>query len=231
MAGRALTPEQAARVYDRIGPLQDWQSFYEGPAIRDLIAHADFGSARAVLELGCGTGALAETLLDRTLPDDATYRALDVSTAMLGLSARRLARFGARVSVRRVTGHPPLPGEDDSTDRFVAVYVLDLLSEELTTAFLDEALRLLRPDGRLCLVSLAPGATVASQLVCAAWNRLWERAPTLVGGCRPVDVRPLLERAWRVDHHRLVTAWGITSQVLVATPLAEQDVAGQDSVR
>lgn len=222
MASRALTPEQAARVYDRIGRLQDWQSLYEGPAIRDLLAHADLGSARAVVELGCGTGALAETLLDRHLPDDAAYCALDVSTTMLGLSAKRLARFGSRVSVRRVDGHPPLPGDGDSADRFLAVYVLDLMSEELTEALLAEAHRLLRPGGLLGLVSLAPATSGVSRLVCSAWNRLWERAPTLVGGCRPVQTRPLLDHRWQVDHDRRITAWGVTSQVLVATPLAGQ---------
>jgi tRNA G46 methylase TrmB len=55
----ALSPEQARRIYDRIGRAQDWQRFYEDAATAELAAHASFGDARAVFELGCGTGRFA----------------------------------------------------------------------------------------------------------------------------------------------------------------------------
>ncbi|MCB0873036.1 MAG: class I SAM-dependent methyltransferase [Thermoleophilia bacterium] len=221
MAGRALSPERAARVYDRIGKFQDWQGFYEGPAIRDLVAHADFASARRVVELGCGTGAMAAELLTRRLPPDATYLGLDVSSRMVGLASSRVSAFGARASVRRISGRPPLPVDDSAADRFVAVYVFDLLADELADAIIEEARRILTPGGRLCLVSLAPGATAGSRLLCAAWNRVWAHAPALVGGCRPVDLRPRLARGWRIEHERSITAWGVTSQVIVAARVAE----------
>ncbi|MEZ5079999.1 MAG: class I SAM-dependent methyltransferase [Thermoleophilia bacterium] len=216
MAGSALSPERAARVYDRIGKFQDWQGFYEGPAIRDLMAHAEFASAHRVVELGCGTGAMAAELLSRRLPRDATYLGLDVSSRMVGIASSRVSAFGERASVRRISGRPPLPVGDTTADRFVAVYVFDLLSHELAAAMIEEARRVLTPEGRLCLVSLAPGATAASRMLCAAWNGVWRRAPSLVGGCRPVDLRPRLGPRWRVDHGRTITAWGVTSQVIVA---------------
>ena len=122
--------------------------------------------------------------------------------------------------MQHVSGRPPLPGTDGSFDRFVAVYVFDLLPAELATAMLAEAARLLIADGLLCLVSLAEGQTRASKALCTVWNRTWQLSPTLVGGCRPVDLAPLLTDRWRVNHFATLTTWAVTSQVLIATPVS-----------
>lgn len=217
MVGGPLSPEKAGRVYDRIGRLQDWQRLYEGPAIRDLEAHAGFDTARSVFELGCGTGAMARRLLGQLLPSEAGYVGVDVSATMVRLAAGRIQSFGSRGSVHRVSGRAPLPGQDGAFDRFVAVYVLDLLPAELAEALLAEAARLLTSDGRLCLVSLTEGQTPASKTVCAMWNRVWQHASALVGGCRPIDLLPLVQSRWRIDHMATITTWAVTSQVVIAS--------------
>jgi len=212
-----LTPERAGHVYDRIGRVQDWQSFYESPAVDDLMAHADFEHARSVFELGCGTGAFARTLLDGVLPADATYTGVDVSAKMVQLSSERLRRFGDRAEVHRVDGRPPLPGVSGRFDRFVGVYVFDLLSESLARRMLDEAGRMLAFGGRLCLVSLTHGTSRTSRVVCSLWNRAWKLSPSMVGGCHPIDLRLLLD-GWEIDHATVVTASAVPSQVIVAHP-------------
>jgi ubiquinone/menaquinone biosynthesis C-methylase UbiE len=88
--GRYLSPEQAAAVYDRVGRWQDTQSFYERPAVDELIRAGQFEVATSVVEVGCGTGALAARLLDAHLPATARYVALEVSATMVGLTQRRL---------------------------------------------------------------------------------------------------------------------------------------------
>ena len=72
-SNRDLAPEEAKRLYDRLGSGQDWQCFYENPAIGELIAHSAFDSPHSVFEFGCGTGAFAARLLQRHLPVDARY--------------------------------------------------------------------------------------------------------------------------------------------------------------
>ena len=63
-----------------------------------------------VLDSGCGSGRLTEVLLGR-LPRGRVV-ALDGSASMLEEAARRLARFGDRVSyVQADLGRPPLPVE------------------------------------------------------------------------------------------------------------------------
>jgi trans-aconitate methyltransferase len=80
-----LTREKARSFYNRFGRKQDWQRLYEGPAIRGLLAHGAFENARAVFELGCGTGALADSHLSRYLSKESTYLCLDLSPAMVSL--------------------------------------------------------------------------------------------------------------------------------------------------
>lgn len=215
---RTLSPAEAGRAYDRIGRLQDWQRFYEGPATRVLETHAEFGLASSVYELGCGTGAYAERLLDRLLPRDATYRGVDVSHRMIALSSSRIEQFEERASVELIPGEPPLPGPDHAFDRFLAIYVLDLLSDDLARAMFEEARRLLEADGKMCLVALSNGQTAPSRAVCSIWNAVWRRSPSLVGGCRPIDIPALLDDSWIIDHASTVTAWAVTSQIVVARP-------------
>ena len=136
---RAFTPDEAKQFYDRFGAKQDLQAFYENPAVDDLIAHADFGHARAVFEFGFGTGRLAELLLSRHLPRDASYSGIDISTTMVRLAGERLRPWQERSATKVFDGTRGLNFPDQSFDRFVSVYVLDLLTPENIRSVADEA--------------------------------------------------------------------------------------------
>ena len=84
-----------------------------------------------------------------------------------------------------------------------------------------------RPDlfGRL---ALHPSVTEISdkrergKLVNAAWRRYGvinsASLPALVGGCRPITlVDELDSRDWDVRRHGTVVAWGVASEVVIAT--------------
>ncbi len=217
---RVLTHEQTRAFYDWMGARQDWQAFYEARATHDLVAHASFETAQAVFEFGCGTGAFAERLLASHLEPSASYVAVDSSTTMIHLAQTRLARFGSRVTVEQTAGSPQFEAASGAYDRFVSTYVADLLSTSDITALLSEAHRLLMPEGRLCLVSLTHGTSWLSRLVTGLWTRIHARWPTLVGGCRPVDLRKFLPASrWELVYVNIVTAFGIPSEVIVAERL------------
>jgi ubiquinone/menaquinone biosynthesis C-methylase UbiE len=213
-----LTSEQARRVYDRIGRAQDWQRFYEDAATSDLVAHAGFDAAHAVVELGCGTGRFAAALLARHLPLDATYLGVDLSPRMVALISDRLAPWSDRATVSLVDADAGMPAPDGTADRFVANYVFDLLGEEDTRATLDDARRVLAPGGLLCTAGIAHGDAGLARFVSRVWTGVWTRWPALVGGCRPVRLVDALGAGeWDVRHRRTVVAWGVTSEILVAT--------------
>jgi hypothetical protein len=52
VAERHLSPAEAARVFDRIGRLQDSQGSYERRAVEELLRRGAFERAAAVVELG-----------------------------------------------------------------------------------------------------------------------------------------------------------------------------------
>ena len=211
-----LTVEQARRTYDRIGRIQDLQAIYEHRAIRELLAHGDFEDAHAVFELGFGTGALAKRLLEHHLPKGCRYTGLELSPRMHRLAKRRLRNFGPRTELLLGDGSLPLPFPAGQFDRFIAAYVLDLMSPEHIRLVLDEAQRMLAPNGLLCLVSLTHRRGRVGRLIDRAWNWLWSRNPALVGGCRALELPHYLSQAWQIEHHAIVTSAGIGSEVLIA---------------
>ena len=213
-----LSPAQAKRFYDRFGSRQDWQGFYENPAINELIVHGAFDSANSVFEFGCGTGKLAARLLERYLPTDARYVGVDISSTMSSLAEKRLKLWSERAHVHQSDGSSRIPEPDHGFDRFVSTYVLDLLPPGFIDQLLSEAHRLLVPGGRLCLVSMTFGATSASRAICWGWQRLWRLRPGIVGGCHPIELSEYLRPEWwKPDHQATVTNWGVPSEVLVAT--------------
>lgn len=214
---RILSHAEARRVYDRIGRLQDTQAFYEDVATSRLLQHGDFSSARSVFEFGCGTGRFAQRLLEGKLPPEARYRGVDLSPRMIGIASSRLQPWKARAEVRLTEGGRPHDEPTASCDRFVSNYVFDLLAIEEIEAVLQEAHRMLQPGGLLCTVGLSTGIDPASRAVARAWSWVQSLAPALVGGCRPVDVRPLLARGrWKLRHHSKLARFAVTSECLVA---------------
>jgi ubiquinone/menaquinone biosynthesis C-methylase UbiE len=212
-----LSREEVRSFYNRFGAKQDWQRFYEGPAIRDLLAHGAFEKAQALFELGCGTGRFAEELLSGYLPDSATYVCFDLSSTMVTLARNRLAKFGRRVDVRLTDGSLKLPVPVFQFDRFISNYVLDLLPPGDIRVVLQEAHRVLVPNGILCLISLTCGFTLPSRIVIWFWRRVFAFRPGLVGGCRPLNLLDFIpEKTWQLLHHSSVVAFGIPSEVIVA---------------
>lgn len=214
---RTLSHSEARAFYDWFGARQDSQRIYEDAALADLIAHADFANAHAIIEFGCGTGRFAERLLSDYLPADCAYRALDASETMVRLARSRLMRWNERVTVEQTSGAMAIGARDASADRFVACYVLDLLSERDIRDLLAEAHRIVGPEGLLCSVCSTSGTQRSAQLVGGAWRALFALNPKLVGGCRPVAVRDFLGEAdWTLRYRNVVTRFGISSEIVVA---------------
>lgn len=212
-----LSHQEARRTYDRIGSLQDSQGFYEDRATAMVLLYGDFASAESVFEFGCGTGRFALRLFEQYLSNTTRYRGVDVSPKMVRLAQTSLASHLPRAEVILIEGGPPDDEPAASYDRFVSNYVFDLLSHQDIRAVLREAHRMLRPGGLLCLSGLTSGVGIASRIMAGVFRSVHSLRPSLVGGCRPVDLLPFLRGSeWQVKHHSKVVAFGIASEVVVA---------------
>lgn len=213
---RVLSQSAAQLYYDRFGGKQDSQGFYEDPALDDLIAHADFQNVQSVFEFGCGTGKLAARLVENHLSSSAKYLGCDISPVMIGLAKRRLAAYGEQAQVVLTDGAVRFPCPDYSVDRVVSTYVLDLLSESDIRLFFSEARRVLIPGGELCLSSLTSGVNLLSRIISFLWMSVFRLNPAIVGGCRPICLDSFTApQEWRVAHSRVVTPFGVPSEVLI----------------
>lgn len=218
MRGRdhVLSPAGAQAYYDRFGKKQDSQGFYEDPALDELVAHASFQDSGRVFEFGCGTGKFARRLLEKGLPASASYLGCDISPVMVGLAQRRLDVYCERAQVVLSDGAVRFPLPNRSVDRVVSSYVLDLLSEADIERFFCESRRVLTPGGKVCIASLTKGASVPSRIVSSLWMLVFRLGPALVGGCRPIRIDAFVNpKEWQLAHRRVVTAFGVPSEVLI----------------
>ena len=214
---RTLTVDQARKYYDRHSAKQDKQGWYEDKALSDMNENAQLGSAASILEFGCGTGRLAKELLSLRLPETATYLGLDLSSEMVTRARERIAPFSERAQIRLTDGDVRFDVANESIDRLMACYVLDLLSDQDIALFFSEANRVLQPGGLLCTAGLTQGTSPSSKLVSRLWSFVQSLTPGLVGGCRPLSLRDKLdEHKWSVLHHQTITASGVPSEVLIA---------------
>ena len=217
---RTLTRAEAKSYYDNFGTKQDSQSFYEAPALQALVKHSHFDQAASVFEFGCGTGHFANELLTKHLLATANYHGIDISTTMIQLASSCLAPYSQRAKVSLASEEIAIPVENNSIDRFVSSYVLDLLTPESVAKVLNEAHRALQPDGLLCLVSLTQGVSPVSHFTMSVWQQLFSMNPAWVGGCHPTELMDHLSvKQWNVHHQEVVVAWGIPSEVVVVSPI------------
>lgn len=112
-------------------------------------ALADVAPGQSVLDVGCGTANLALTVL-RAQPA-ARVTGLDPDAGALRVAARKATR--RRVAITLVQGFADrLPNGDGSLDHIVSALALHHVPEEGRVLFAREALRVLRPGGKVTVV-------------------------------------------------------------------------------
>jgi ubiquinone/menaquinone biosynthesis C-methylase UbiE len=196
-----------APVYDHIVPVISGRAHTRG--IQELAVQ----DGDHVLDVGCGTGRATAAVARRT-PSGRTV-GLDPTPAMRRRArARRAALPRGHYRVREGVA-TALPFPRDAFDAVFCGYVLDVLAPPHIAAALEEVRRVLRPAGRLVVVHLAPPRRPVERL----WARLARACPPLLGGDRPMALRPLLRRTgFRIAAYSEDVQWGLRSGVLRAHP-------------
>ena len=174
--------------YDRISHVYDAMAdANEGPARRAGVAALAPAPGEAVLELGFGPGNEILDLANLVGPTG-SVAGLDVSPGMLAVATKKVKDAGLTTPVElRVGDARALPYADGTFDAAFTSFTLELFPEADIPLVLAEARRVLKPGGRIGVVSMA---VVAAGERASALEKtyVWmhRHFPHIVD-CRPID--------------------------------------------
>jgi demethylmenaquinone methyltransferase/2-methoxy-6-polyprenyl-1,4-benzoquinol methylase len=208
MIERTISRKDARQVYDALGMGLDRMERFEAQAKALSLQMLGLSVGQRVLHVGVGTGAEHEAI-ENTVKPGGDVVGYDLSREMLLLTRKRADTPFCQGD----TG--ALPFKSNSFDRLFSAYTLDLLPAADLPIVIREFRRVLRPGGRLVLISLTEGVDVASRAFVAGWKLLFRLAPQRLGGCRPLQLLPLLQQAGFVAEREVMVQRGFPSEVLI----------------
>lgn len=210
MRRAALSREQVQRYYDRLGAGLDWGEPFEGRAKMRALGLLQAAPGQRVLHVGVGTGR-EHVQMQRAVAPGGLVAGVDLSSVMLRLTRRRAGNCAVMADASEL----PFPAR--SFERLFCAYMLDLLPDETLPLALSEFRRVVKPNGRMVLLSMTEGRSPASNLFMAAWKLVYRLSPQLTGGCRPLRVAEAASRAGlEVTEDEFIVQLAFPSEVVVA---------------
>jgi ubiquinone/menaquinone biosynthesis C-methylase UbiE len=166
-----------------------WSGLTESKSRRRCLEVADIKNGESVLEVAVGTGILFEKILE--LNPTGRNEGIDLTEEMLTRARARAQKSGASSYVLKVGDAYHLEYSDNSFDVLLNNYMFDLIPERDFLAILSEFRRVLRSGGRIVLVNMTKGPRWFN----AVWEWLYKIRPSLLGGCRGIELKTYLEKA------------------------------------
>ncbi|MBN1303722.1 MAG: methyltransferase domain-containing protein [Anaerolineales bacterium] len=205
------THKQAEKAYDNMAR---WYDLFAGSEKKfssiglQMIA---VQPGEQVLEIGCGTGhALIE--LGKAC-QGGSVSAVDISEGMLRISRRRVHSAGLDGIVTFHKGSAAsLAYPDDTFNAVFISFTLELFDTPDIPIVLGECHRVLRPGGRLCVVSLEK----VESLIVKAYEWGHKHWPELLD-CRPIYTRTCIEAEnFQVISEKIKVMWGLPVAIVLA---------------
>lgn len=197
---------KAGEYYTRLAPWYDFLAGSEKKFIRLGLDLLDPQPAEKILEIGFGTGYAQQQIIPAL--DNGYSVGIDLSLGMALFAQRKLEKAGIAPQANLLCSDSlPLPLQSDGFHAVFTSFTLELFDTPKIPMVLGECRRVLKPEGRLVVVSLSKDQPLG------AMGRLYEafhdQFPT-VADCRPIPVlRILAENGFQVNHSTTRKMWGL----------------------
>ena len=202
--------DQARRYYDRISWFYEVLTTSEKGIIQQGIEMLAVHPGERMLEVGCGPGTGLRLIMETT-PAIENLVGIDLSRKML-LQSRQKQISPYPHHIQGDGAHLPLM--HDTFDVLFSAFTLELFSEEEIHLVLSECSRVLKPGGRLGIVSLAGSPRTLSV-------RLYELAHQLFPvaiDCRPIPLVDLIEKnGFYIQTAEKTLNWGLPVMITLST--------------
>jgi ubiquinone/menaquinone biosynthesis C-methylase UbiE len=194
--------------YDMLAASSEWK--YTRLGLQMLAAQ----EGERILEIGFGTGnALLE--LARDVGSTGLICGIDISEGMLNIAAEKLENAGLSERVKLDCGDgAALPYDASEFDAVFLSFTLELFDTPEITIVLRECHRVLKPKGRMVVVSMVKKER--DNLAVRLYEWAHAKLPNYVD-CRPIMLRSDLQQSGfnlqKVSEQRM---WGLPLEIAVA---------------
>jgi demethylmenaquinone methyltransferase/2-methoxy-6-polyprenyl-1,4-benzoquinol methylase len=185
--------KEAMKFYDRISGSYDWLGgIFERRPAEKALNHLKIQSGETVLEIGFGTGYCLQRIAMSVGNSGKAY-GIDISDGMVGRTRERLDKASLLNRVELYRGDATKLLFDDKT--FDAVFIgftLELFDSPEISVVLGEIRRVLKPGGRLGVVSLSKANADSPSVRIYEW--MHNKWPKYID-CRPIYVSEAVQRS------------------------------------
>jgi demethylmenaquinone methyltransferase/2-methoxy-6-polyprenyl-1,4-benzoquinol methylase len=209
------TKEQAKRTYDKISRIYGFiEGSFEKKFRNNALDKLDIKKGENILEVGFGTGHCLEEIAEKVGKNGKAY-GIDISSGMLDITKSRLEKKGLADRVELYCGDAiNMPYNKSMFDAVFMSFVLELFDTPEIPVILNEIKRILKPNGRLSVVSLSKENGNSRMLKAYEW--VHKHFPN-IADCRPIYVEQSIKNAgYQISYKENIKIFGLPGEIVIA---------------
>ena len=210
----ARSKDEAKSSYNKMSRWYDMMAGSSEKKYRDIgLEKPDAQPGEHILEIGYGTGHCVQALAT-AVTKTGKVCGIDISEGMNQIAQERVEEAGLsdRVDLR-VGDATSLPFSPESFDGVFMSFTLELFDTPEIPQVLQQCYTVLRPGGRIAVVSLikTPGKAVS------IYEWFHEKMPTAVD-CRPIYAQAdLTDAGFTIQDVTALSMWGLPVEIILAS--------------